>query len=227
MKNLNIENAKKLFFIDKQHYLNFRKAWAEAVNSPKAKPHTEPCSEWISQTQKSTENTGTQKMSGWITSRHNLLFCILTEKSVLKAFTPVTNKNKILNGMNPFLGLSSAYDSLRRHLANANDYINFLTNAANNIPLDKWSKRKGMTDNEVWLDRANDRKKYLDGFLAPFNGTVTINMLVELSKNISESVSFPSPEKELFNYTKREQIKYTALTAPITHKMLWDMYTEG
>lgn len=201
MKNLNIENAKQIFFTDKQHYLNFRKAWAEAVNSPK--------------------NKSTKTQNPWITSTHVLLFCLLTEKSALKAFTPVTNKNKLLNGTNPFYGLASAYASLKRNLANAKDYQTYMSNAANNIPLDKWSKRKGITDNEVWLDRAKTRKEYLDQFLAPFNGTVTIGMLYYLSTQVIFE------QTTIFDYTKQDKVKHTALTAPITHQMLWEMYTEG
>lgn len=202
MKNLNIENAKKLFFTDKQHYLNFRKAWAEAVNSPKAK--------------------NTKEQYGWITSAHMFLFSILAEKNVLKAFTPVTNKNKILNGMNPFGGLVEAHRILKYYLKAAMEYQQYVNNALENKPVSTWQKQKGMSDSETWVYMANNRLKDINQFLAPFDGTVTVEMLIKLFYN---DVFYT--DTNIFSYTKELEVRKIIQTQPITPQTLWDMYQEA
>lgn len=150
---MNIENAKTLFFTDKEHYLNFRKAWATAVNSPKAKSHLEPCNEWIEPTGLS-RRTGKQRVRGWIDRRHVILYNLLREKDMEHGFTLVSNRNKLDNGME--VNHSLYYGTYEL------------------IAICEHAKCVGDAVVSPW------RIKELAKLLEPFNGTITPEMLGKL-----------------------------------------------
>lgn len=94
-----IADASKRYFTDKQHYLNFRTAWSEAVNSDSAKP--------------SKDETYGTRIPGWLTSAHMLLYALLRGRDIRTAFTPLTAERK-LQGSHPDRGMRDAYHSLKR-----------------------------------------------------------------------------------------------------------------
>jgi hypothetical protein len=75
------------YFETKEQYLNFRKAWAIAVNDERAKKKLEKNS-W----------GDIVRVPGWTTSAHFMLYNILRGKSIYHGFVPVKNKNKLTNG---------------------------------------------------------------------------------------------------------------------------------
>ena len=103
-----IENARTTFFNDKEHYLNFRKAWAEASNAPERMSTLER-NDW-----------GTYRKAGNLTAAHNFLYSLLRGKDALKGFTPVTNTNKLSNGAYINHGLYWAMSWLQFHIKKAN-----------------------------------------------------------------------------------------------------------
>jgi len=150
---MKIENAKTLFFTDKQHYLNFRKAWTNAVNSPRAKSHLEPWDEWH-KTKPITRGTGKIRIQGWITGAHVILYNLLREKQSHDGFTPITNKHRLLNGAYLTHGLYFATYELNDYCGMAKAIL------SNNSPF--------------YYPHANDS---VEKFLEPFEGTVTPEML--------------------------------------------------
>lgn len=88
----------KHLFENKAQYLNFRKAWAEAVNSPKAKSRLEKCDEWLSnegQYGRYSEGTGVHRVSGWINAEHHILYNLLRNKDFDRGFTEPKKEGKI------------------------------------------------------------------------------------------------------------------------------------
>jgi len=77
-----ISNIKKEIFVTKEHYLHFRQAWKDYINSGKAKP-----------TFVEDAYRGRIKYSN-LTGAQHLLFNILTEKDVSVTFKPSTNESK-------------------------------------------------------------------------------------------------------------------------------------
>lgn len=98
--NYKIADAKTRYFNDQQHYQDFRKSWARAVNSVNCK---------------ATKNKFYgNKESGWLTNSHMLLYAILRGKDASSAFTPVTNETKLQNGTYVNRGMYEAYYGLWR-----------------------------------------------------------------------------------------------------------------
>ena len=90
-------------FETKEQYLYFRKMWADAVNSPKAKT--------------------TKTNYGWLHAEHMVLYNILRQRQFDKGFSPVTSKNKLENGAYINYGLWSACSTLRSHINRAKNII--------------------------------------------------------------------------------------------------------
>jgi hypothetical protein len=90
----------KHFFETKEQYLLFRKIWARAVKSPRAKSYILPSDEWITTSNYRgyvSHNTGTIRRKGWITPSHMILYNIIRNKPIDTGFTDVTNPYKIAN----------------------------------------------------------------------------------------------------------------------------------
>ena len=60
-------------FINKEHYLAFRKAWSNAVNSEKAKKKLVDAESWEGHAIRVTED-------GWIDGAHHILYNILRRR---------------------------------------------------------------------------------------------------------------------------------------------------
>lgn len=86
--NLHIENAKETFFNDKEHYLQFKAAWAKAVNDPDVQ----------------------------ITATHHLVYNLIRGYDATRGFTPITNVNKLSNGAYINHGLYFARSALSMHI---------------------------------------------------------------------------------------------------------------
>lgn len=156
---LQITNAKQLYFQTKENYLAFRKAWADAVNSPDAKPRIE---EW----ERTNYFTGSHeivryRVKGNLTATHHLVFNLLRGKDATVGFTPITNKTKLVNGMAINHGLYWARYSLAQ-----------IARQAKSI---------------------GGCREIVDKFLAPFCGTVTVEMLIDLDLALP---SFPSMDPD-------------------------------
>ena len=74
--NYQITDAKTRYFNDKEHYLNFLKAWKRAANKSVSKGE-----EW-----------------GCLTGAHMVMYALLRGRDVRTAFTPITKQSKLENG---------------------------------------------------------------------------------------------------------------------------------
>ena len=147
-------------FNTKEQYFSFRDAWKSAVNNDKAKSHLIDVDEWLTSTDSVSYGTGKHRVSGWIEASHSMLFNILCGRPIDCGFMPVTNKTKLENGTHINHGLYYGYIALYRILETA-----------------KKIRVEGAPVSEY-------RAQQLTEFLAPFNNTVTIDMLaaIKISK---------------------------------------------
>lgn len=105
--NYQIADAKTRFFNDKEHYLNFLKAWKKAANSVNAKA--------------TKDKYYGNKVDGWLTGAHMLLYALVRGKDIRSAFTPITSTNKLTNGFYINHGLYWAAKELERIAGYAED----------------------------------------------------------------------------------------------------------
>ena len=97
---IQIADARTRYFKDKEHYINFRKAWSKAVNSVDAKSTKDP-------------DYGT-RTPGNLTAAHMLFYALLRGQNLEQTFTPVTNSTRLANGTYVNQGLYFAAQSLKR-----------------------------------------------------------------------------------------------------------------
>jgi len=102
MKTLQIKNAREIFFTSKEQYLHFRKVWAQATNSPKAKKTLQQ------------DSYGTWRKSGWLTATHHMVYALLRGRDAMNGFTPITSHTKLENGAYINEGLYEARCELRK-----------------------------------------------------------------------------------------------------------------
>jgi hypothetical protein len=144
---------KTKYFENKEQYLNFRSAWAHAVNDPRAKKTLEK--QTVTTYDWSTRQTShievNVKVDGWLSSAHQLLFNILRGKDVASGFTPVTNHNRLTNGAYFNHGLFQAYQQLKFF---------------------RYRRRVSMDERYNEGTRAQNHERVVE-FLTPFAGTIT------------------------------------------------------
>lgn len=198
-------------FNSKEHYFAFRKAWAVAVNDPRAKPHLEPCNEFVYRTntfgQKIhykpiiSEGTGKKRIPGWLTRSHHVLYNLLLNRPVETGFTPITNKTKLKNGTYFNFGLYFAVRELKW-------FIDFEIKRSQR-EVEGWFKQ----ENKDWATEKVEK------FLAPFDGTVTIDMILALE--------IPKIEPMYSTYNKKgaEIIEKLDEIKPITYNQLQALYS--
>lgn len=87
MDIIQIENAKTKFFLSKEQYLEFKKAWAKLAKEKK------------------------------ITTEHVVLYNLLRGKLSNNGFTPITNPNKIANGARVDAAYQEALYVVRRNVS--------------------------------------------------------------------------------------------------------------
>lgn len=144
----------KSLFDSKEHYLAFRKAWAAAVNDPRAKKTLIYHKEWDS----------TELQQGWITSSHVVLYNLLRDKPFYNGFTPLLKKSRLQNGayINQHLHEKALY-MLHYYQQHAIKALN------TEPPKDKYATKGRQFG-----------KERCQAFLEPFNGTVSMEMLAAL-----------------------------------------------
>ena len=140
-------------FENKEHYLAFRKAWSNAVNSEKAKPHVDE----VDYSHYGHHEKVKVRVDGWLTASHHILYNILRGRDYDRGFTLVTNRNKLMNGTSPNLGLVQAIAELK--------------NVKNWIRHELAAQELGKEC--MWTESINE-------FLAPFSETVTREMIFNL-----------------------------------------------
>jgi len=149
-------------FESKEHYLAFRKAWSNAVNSDKAKTHYEE----RTYTSRSSRTVEKYRIDGWVTGAHHVLYNILRNRPFHKGFTMINKTSKIVGGHMPHLGLHQAAYQLK-HL------IGKIKTEADYKP-SKLSWFKKQEEKTYWGTES------IEEFLAPFDGTVTREMLLNI-----------------------------------------------
>lgn len=103
------------------------------------------------------------RVKGWIKSSHMAMYNLLRDKPIYAGFTHITNKNKlILGGTSPILGFDQAVGDLRYHVKCA-----------------EMMKEYPEKVSHYYVERV---KKFLE----PFDGLITVDMLIELGKHIPE-----------------------------------------
>lgn len=161
-----IENIKTELFTHKAHYLAMRQAWKDFINDGGAKAYWDD----------SYYGSGKRKRSN-LTGCHHLLYCILTERDVSKAFSaPQVNTDK-LGFINALISLNIMCRTAKA--LHTKDYPSYM---------------KGDTLQKT----INRDTETIETFLKPFGGTVTIEMLVKLVDILKDSkltnINIPTKE---------------------------------
>jgi len=179
-------------FVSKEHYIAFRKAWAAAVNSDKAKEHTEVrTSTW-----KGSVEEYTVTVDGWLTSAHHVLYNILRGKPFHYGFTMISNANKLRNGTSPQLGLEQAVRELKhiqKLIKEEEEHTDPVKNEARKKRLSDLFRRKP----EV-VDKPFYGTSIIDEFLAPFDGTI--------DRAILKAVKVPTVKPMYVTYGKDKKV---------------------
>lgn len=168
-----LENLKLELFESKEHYLAFRQAWKDYINSGKHKP------EWFEITFTFNRRTYTNKIKhSNLTGVQHLLFSLLTEKDLRVTFKPSFNKE----GKN---GLRCALYELIRILYCADEIHNF--SGTGDLP--------PAYNREAYNKRHERQLEYVEKFLEPFGDAVTIEMLAKIHNKYFHS---PKTKKHYF-----------------------------
>ena len=143
-------------FVSKEHYLAFRKAWSNAVNSDKAKTRYEE----RTRSYCNTREVYKFRIEGWITGAHHVLYNILRNRPFHKGFTMINKPSKIAGGHMPHLGLYQAVGQLK--------YVLKLIKQGEEHPVylerrNILGRKKGEEQPPFW------GTEYIDKFLAPFD----------------------------------------------------------
>jgi hypothetical protein len=161
-------------FVSKEHYLAFRKKWSNAVNSEKAKPHDEV----RVYTYKGSREEYTARVDGWLTSAHHVLYNILRNRPFHKGFTMINKPSKIMGGHMPHLGLYQAVGELKNIIKLINQEAEYIDPVKNEARIQRmmatFKRKREKVDKEFW------GTSRIDEFLAPFDGTVSREMLLAI-----------------------------------------------
>jgi hypothetical protein len=158
-------------FESKEHYLAFRKAWATAVNSDKAKSRCVTKKVRANVDHSITDETYTTRISGWIDASHHVLYNLLRDKPFHRGFTIISNRTILTNGMSPAGKLYEATCDLNRIRV-------FIEDEAKHpvyLNIKKWLVLVTKTENKPYWGTS-----HIDEFLAPFDGTVTRDMILNM-----------------------------------------------
>ncbi len=181
------EVTKQSFFKDKQHYLEFRAAWSQAVNSPNAKSKLVKVS-----CERRTDNGfyetipdgSVMRVYGWIRGVHHLLFNLLRGKDPMYGFTPVTNKSKLEHGMNPNRGFNQAVSDLKSIIWQVEHAMSVYKDVKESENRFGIKRREFKNKDEEFNFRFDGVRK----FVAPFGNTITPEMLLKFKEILSKEV---------------------------------------
>lgn len=175
------------FFKTKEQHIAFRKAFATAINDPRAK--------------KGKPDVNGYKPRGWITKSHIMLQHIVRGLPHDHGFTPITKKSRLENGAVPNEAVHYATWNLQRYINAAKAYVK-----AEVATLSHWEEpkpTKSFLDNfkfpSIIKERVDEHEKarqalivaktinhqeqYLktaSSFLVPFGNTFTVADLAQI-----------------------------------------------
>ncbi len=144
------------FFETKEQYLNFRKAFATAVNDPRAK--------------KGKPDTNGYKARGWMTGAHFMLLNAIRGLPIERGFSPITAELKIENGAIADGAIQANRIQLESMIMSAKAYIEAKPADMSNA----WRWKKGTTQEEANKQQQDKYRTLAESFLLPFAGYLTI-----------------------------------------------------
>jgi hypothetical protein len=154
-------NTKTKFFETKEQYLNFRKAFASAVNDPRAKKGK-------------PQPPNGYKARGWMTASHFMLLNAVRDLPLTRGFSPITSELKLTNGAIADQAIRDAKTYLEHRIINAKRALD-----PSKIEVQSW--RLGKLSKAEYIERERkDLLRYVTIFLEPFNGTFTVEDLARL-----------------------------------------------
>jgi len=139
-----------------------------------------------------TSEWGTYREDGWLDASHHILFNILRGRAADRGFTPVTNTNKLKSGTYLNHGLYFGMSSL----------------------MSLQSTAKKIVDGQKVYEGSATR---LADFLAPFNHTVTVDMLA--------SIELPKIEPLYSSYGKSKKVANIIISGdfkPVNFQQVYD-----
>lgn len=150
-----------------------------------------------------TINTGKHKEPGWITAAHHALYNILRDKPAHIGFTPYTRESRMSNGESNMLGFYIAIAELRNYVKKAEMLVadqkaekKFKESKAWKNPVEWVRNHTGSRPVTVRPKELLSEKRRIhltnevNGFLAPFNGTVSYEQLVAVDTSVLETILF-------------------------------------
>lgn len=160
--------TKNNFFETKEQYLAFRKAWSNAVNDPRAKSTLKEVMgysySYAGGRFSATEIPTQVKVPGWLTGAHHILYNIVRGREFDNGFTFVRKQSRLINGHYINDGIYSAYH-----------YLKLKINHAKRILDDRFEMAHNPEERKAQLI------KYVEEFLEPFAGTITMEQLASIT----------------------------------------------
>lgn len=178
-------NTKTKFFETKEQYLNFRKAFASAVNDPRAKKG------------KPDPNNNGHRARGWMTGAHFMLLNCIRGIPTTRGFNPMT-KNKSIEccGYSPEHNIEVNKRILENYISMAKQFIAAKPADMKNYP--SWRYGKAINQEEANNKQQAYYLAQIQGFLEPFAGTLTPTDLSRVDIN-SNMVKMVEEEKVVVN----------------------------
>jgi hypothetical protein len=186
-------NTTNKFFKTKEQHLAFRKAFAAAITSPRAK--------------KGKPGPYGNKKKGWITSSHMILQNIVRGLPYSRGFTPMTKNPMIQHGADPEATLFNAKWHLSYAINNAKSYVAAIPAGLSHWEepkvtkslLDVFKRKSTIEERNVELEKARQvlivaktstrqeqHLKVVMEFLAPFEGAFTVADLAQIEVTQNE-----------------------------------------
>ncbi len=153
-------NTKTRFFETKEQYLNFRKAFALAVNDPRSKKSKPDPARYG------------KRDKGWMTGAHFMLLNCIRGLPVDRGFSPMT-KNKSIEccGYAPEHNIEANKRILENYISQAKQFVANKPADMKNYP--SWRYGKALNQEEANNKQQAYYLTQIQSFLEPFNGTLT------------------------------------------------------
>ena len=176
-------------FETKKQYLQFRKAWANAVNSPRAKHWRTPGTIWVVDDPKHEwighyELCGWQRHDGWINASHIVLYNIIRGKPITNGFVPITNAVKVANNKYPMYTCWNAVMELKYYVEKAQKLVEIIGKLKTGKlhAVTDYVGRPPIKEKDSFIEQSRIDKmfKALSEFLEPFGETFTYTRLAKV-----------------------------------------------
>lgn len=158
-------NTKTKFFETKEQYLNFRKAFALAVNDPRSKKSKpQPPNGYIEK--------------GWMTGAHYMLLNCIRDLPFNRGFTPYTKSLVLQNGIDPDHNI----DYNRRVLESVINSAKLFAEAkpAEKSSFWRWGK---VSQEEANKKQQDGYRNHVKSFIEPFGDAITIEDIARVNIN--------------------------------------------